>query len=729
MTPQTEFQKTEPVSFDFDPNMIAPSLDGVKLDDFSSPDSSWIMQDDAYLKEPDGRTGLNPLQVRKLRDVAEADFSAASQYWDPHYRDMRTDWEFYGARDQWTQEAKLARQGRPVLTIPILGKFVKRTVAETKKNPPAVKLNPREDSDVNKAEIGMGLVRFIEDVSGAKYAYSHGLECAAVGGLGWIRGNMDLKRHTLRIDKVKDPFRYYMDPETEREDGSDARFFISRYKKTRNREITWCYEYWWKEWIGEEGRDGVFWALIEGTEVIDYGRFPGEIIPIFPVMGEDVCYDGERVLKGIVRDLTDAQRSYNYLKSQEVETIALTPKAPLIAEEGTIPKEYQRDWDNCTKNPTKVLYYRMKNRDGEDAKGKPEFLPMKADTQWMREAAIGAISDLKEVTGIYDTALGSDSKELSGKAIIAKQITADAGQFIYTEHLQMTIQQIGRWMMQVIPYVYDGQRTVRILGEDGKLRSVDLDMPMGDTTPADEQVPIDLDFTEMDISVASGNSYATRREAGVDAFQSIMQAIPNTATLIADLAVKNMDIPWAHEAAERLKAVLPPEVKAAEKAPKGFVPAAQLQQAMEMFDQAKAANMQIQQQMQARITALEAELKNQVHGRIAAERVKGEYGIAETQIREAAANEREAMKVRADVSKNAAKIQTDLIKEVGSRARDAARATSEIAVSEKDSGGTRTQVPNEGAPDGQQPGMQLAFRNPTLGDDRMTNEEMLLNLK
>lgn len=725
------FDRAPSEAFRFNPNMIAPSLSSVKLDDFTDPDESWLMQGESYLTRKDESTGLNPLQVRKLRDRAEDDFKRADSYWERHYADMRKDWEFYGGRDQWTEEAKLQRQGRPILTIPILGKFVKRIVAETKKNPPSVKLNPREDSDVNKAEIGMGLVRYIEDVSGAKYAYSHGLECAAVGGIGWIKGKMDLKRHTLRIEKVKDAFRYYMDPDAEREDGSDARYFISRFKKTKNRDITWCYEYWWKEWLDDEKADGVFWALIEGTEVVDYGRFPGEIIPIFPVIGEDVVYEGERVVKGIVRDMQDSQRIYNYLKSQEVETIALTPKAPIMAEEGTIPKEYEPDWNNCTKNPTKVLKYRATNLDGEPTKNKPEFMAMKADTQWMREAAVGAINDLKEVTGIYDTALGSDSKELSGKAIIAKQITADAGQFTYTEHLQMTIQQVGRWLMQTIPYVYAQERVIRILGEDGKLRSVNLDAPMGDNTPDELQVPIDLDFSEMDISVGSGNSYATRREAGVDAFQSIMQAIPNTATAIADLAVKNMDIPWANEAAERLHAMLPPEIKAAEKAPKGFVPAAQLQQAMEMFEQAKQANTEIQQQMQARIVALEGELKNQIQGRIAAERIKGEYGLAETQIKEFNANQREAMKVQADVEKTASKTQTELIKEVGKRAVETARATAGVfapgTASARNIPGMTERKPQPGTMDRTAP--NLSFKNATLNDDELSQTDMLMNLK
>ena len=238
---------------------------------------------------------------------------------------------------------------------------------------------------------------------------------------------------------------------------------------------------------------------------------------------------------------------------------------------------------------------------------------------------------------------------------------------------------------------------------------------------------MDLDFTEMDLSVGSGNSYATRREAGVDAFQSIMQAIPNTATAIADLAVKNMDIPWSQEAADRLHAMLPPEIKAAEKAPKGFVPAAQLQQATEIFEQTKQANMEIQQKMQARISALEAELKNQIQGRIAAERIKGEYGLAETQIKEMNANQREAMKVQADVEKTSAKIQTDLIREVGQRSRELARdANVETGVQ----AGMQNAAPQ--APSSRQgqgaPEANLTFKKPVLEDDGLTQTEMLLNL-
>ena len=176
-----------------------------------------------------------------------------------------------------------------------------------------------------------------------------------------------------------------------------------------------------------------------GLTPVSYGRFPGEIIPVIPVMGEVVRWKDNVVVKGVVRDLLDAQKSYNYLKSQEVEIIALTPKAPLMAEEGTIPKEYEKDWTNFTRNPTKVLKYRSKNLQGETTTNKPQFLQMEANTTWAQQAARESVNDLKEITGIFDTALGADRTELSGKAIIAKQLTADAGQYVFSGNLQLSV--------------------------------------------------------------------------------------------------------------------------------------------------------------------------------------------------------------------------------------------------------------------------------------------------
>lgn len=708
----------------FNSGKIAPSLVGIE-ELYRTPDESAYVDPNMERPEAAPDFKMNNGQVGELLSRARKCFDRAYSFWDLNYREMEEDMRTYAGRDMWSEEAKIQRQGRPILKFNVVKKFVKRTVGDTMKNRPGVQVSPRSESDVRKAEVGMGLVRYIEDTSNAVAAYTNGFTCSATCGIGWFRVSFSSKKRKIEVKKVVDPLYYMLDPDFEAVDGSDANWVISRTEKEKDGGKVHCYEYWWREPSEDPGVEWeVYWAVLEGNYVVDYGRFPGEIIPVIPVMGEVVRWKDEIVVKGIVRDLIDAQKTYNYLKSQEVEIIALTPKSPLIAEEGTIPKEYETDWTNYTKNPTKILKYKSTNLQGQPTQNKPEFLKMEANTSWAQASAQASVNDLKEVTGIYDTALGADRTELSGKAIIAKQITADAGQYTFTDNMQLSVKRAGECILGLLPVVMGEERAVRILGEDGKYSTVDLDRPMGDMG-GDEQEPIDLDFSDMDVSISSGTSYGTKREQALAMFQDMMQAMPQTASVVADLVVKNMDFDGAEEAARRLHAMLPPEVKASESAPKGYVPAEQLQQAVQMFEQAKKANMEIIAQKDAQIAGLEAELKNQFQSRIAAEQIKGQYKLADRQMQEAGENARKALDIQEKVESDTAKLQAQVFKDISDRASEASKVG--VVVVDPNAPAERVKKASVGAK-APEPGLDITFKEPTVSDAPMSMEDMLLNL-
>lgn len=703
----------------FDAGKVAPSLVGIESL-YRTPDESVFWDNPEAMPKDSPLFGLNDGQVGELMDRARKAYDSASSFWNENYREMEEDMRMYAARDMWSEEARNARLGRPVLQFPVLKKFVKRTVGDTMRNPPGVKISPRRDSEVRKAEIGMGLVRYIEDTSNAKEAYVKAFTDMVTCGIGWFRVTFSSRKRKIEVRKVSDPLYYMLDPDSENTDGSDANFVISRTEKIKHDMHMSCYEYWWRERSEEPGVEWeVYWAIIEGNELVDYGRFPGEIIPVIPVMGEVVRWKDNVVVKGVVRDLLDAQKSYNYLKSQEVEIIALTPKAPLMAEEGTIPKEYEKDWTNFTRNPTKVLKYRSKNLQGETTTNKPQFLQMEANTTWAQQAARESVNDLKEITGIFDTALGADRTELSGKAIIAKQLTADAGQYVFSGNLQLSVKRAGECIVGMIPIVMGEERSVMILGEDGSREQVDLNMPMG-PMGGDVQEPIDLDFSDMDVSIGSGMSFSTKREQALSMFQDMMQAMPQTATLVADLVVKNMDFDGAETASRRLYEMLPQQIKDMDKSPMGYVPQSQLQQAIQMFEQAKQVNMQLMAQKDAQIAALEAELKNQFQSRIAAEQIKGQYKLADTQLKEQGENARKALEIQEKAESDTAKIQQQVFKDISDRAEKAAKVvvvdSSDPARKIKDA----SEVP--------EPSLDIEFKKPTVAELPMTTEDMLLNL-
>lgn len=577
--------------------------------------------------------GLSETERQKIVKKAVKASKEAHTYWDEIYDLMEQDWGMYSGLGQWTEEAKAARANRPRLTLNHLPKFVRHGVAETKKNPPGITLSPRESGDKMKADMGMGIIRYIEDSCGAKYIYANAMEHAYIGGLGWIRGTFDDKKILLK--KVKDCFSFMVDPDSEETDGSDAKYFIAHSKKKDGKKQIDCYEFWWKD------EDEVKWAIIEGNNICDYGIFPGEIIPIFPVYGDDMQYRDTRILKGVIRDLTDAQRSYNYVKSQEIETVALTPKSPIIAREGTL-QGYEQDWKRASKTPVDILY-----TTGKDLEGNPAPDPVFANTNpsiaWAPQITQGAVADLREISGVYDTSLGATSQEASGKAIIAKQQTSDASQYTYSEHLQATIQRIGKWMVGMIQPIMGEMDVVRVLGEDGKQSIVQLNQPMKDPQTG-EQIFVDLDFGDMDISISSGEAYATRREAGSQAIQDIMQAIPASAQFIADIAVRNLDLPGAEEAADRLKRMLPPELQ--DKQETQGVPQVIVDQMMQQSQTAMQQSQQIIEGLKRQVYALQVEVQNGTQAAMATEQIKSQTQMAVAQIKESGANERKMADIR-----------------------------------------------------------------------------------
>lgn len=560
----------------------------------SNPDLAFDKMEDDEEKDENGLTGSERAKIIK---EAQRRYQEAEAYWSDQYEEMFTDWEFFdGTQDrQWSERMLNKRKGKPVRTINQLPKFVARIVAETRKTPPSIKLNPRESGDKLKAQIGSGLIRYIEDVSGAKFVYSQALQHATIGGFGWFRATFTEAGRIL-IKGVKDPFMWLMDPNAEEADGSDSSYFIRKYSKnTGERKKKACYEYWWADGEQDDNDRKVYWAIIEGGVVVEYGEFPSRIIPIFPVIPKDLSYRGERTVKGLVRDLRDPQANYNFNKSSQEETMAMTPKPFVMAEVGTIPAELYPDWRRAGIN---LVEYQAKNASNTQAIP-PNLAPLSSGAlQYVDSAVNSSMQDMREVSGIYDSALGAPTQELSGKAILAKAQSADNGQFEYTEALQRSMAQLGKCLLHMIKPVMGDAGSIRILGEDGVMSMIDLGVPQIDPITG-KPVEIDLDFSEMDLSVSSGLAYATRREAASQTFQDIIKALPETGIVLADLAVGNIDAAGAEEGARRLKALFESQYPQMKEMKVGEqMPADQLQQQLMVGQQQIQTLTQQLQQLQ-----------------------------------------------------------------------------------------------------------------------------------
>lgn len=291
------------------------------------------------------------------------------------------------------------------------------------------------------------------------------------------------------------------------------------------------------------------------AEVLEENEWPGLHIPIVPVIGEEV-YIGRTVYRhGVVRYAKEPQRMLNYYASAETEVIALQPKAPWIGSEKQFSSHYDI-WETANTENHPFLEYTPDPLAG----GPPQRVAPPVASQAIMLGKQQASEKMRAVVGIYDASLGARSNETSGVAIRRRDAQADTGTFVYHANFSMAIQRTGQIIVDLAPHIYDSYRMIRIIGDDGKHDTAEINKPT--LRDGMEIVQNDITAGSYDVVTVAGPSYATRREESAEAMTAFMQAVPGAGAVLGDIYAKMQDWPDAQEIGERLETILPPAIKA-----------------------------------------------------------------------------------------------------------------------------------------------------------------------
>ena len=525
----------------------------------------------------------------------------------------------FRAGEQWPENIKQEREDddRPVITINLMGRFIRQVTGDIRINKPSIKVRPASGAASRKiAKVFTGAIRSIEQNSNAQNAYITAADGSATCGIGHFRIitqylDDDSFEQEIRIKRIRNPFAVYWDPAAEELNKSDARWafvtermqladFKAKYPNASTADFTaenidtvqwWdgetvrIAEYWVKEDVkGEIGLmpDGsvvditkmksadieklglkrrrkvnghkVVRYIINGTQVLEGpGEWPGKYIPIIPVVGEEIFVGDRLVRHGLVRFAKDAQRLYNYSRTMMAEASALAPKAPWILTAAQIEGQ-KPAWEGANRgNPAYLIY----TPDPLPHVPPPmRTAPAQVSTAQLQETIISA-QDMKSVTGIEDANLGAKGNETSGKAIALRQREGDVGSFVYTDNLSKSIAYAGDILVDLIPRVYDSERILRILGEDGKEEFIPINVEF-ENKDGEVELLNDLTVGRYDVEVITGPSYSTKRMEASDSMMAFVEAVPSAAAVISDLIAENMDWPGADVIADRLRKTLPP---------------------------------------------------------------------------------------------------------------------------------------------------------------------------
>jgi hypothetical protein len=539
---------------------------------------------------------------------------------------------------------------------------------DQRQNRPAPKIRPVDDhADPETAEILQGVLRNIMDNSSADIAIDTAFESATEIGFGYFRVITDYEDplsfdQEIIVKRIRNQFTVYLDPYAQEPDGSDAKwgFVVEELTKEEFEQsypkadpVDWetasqgdtgwvsddsirVAEYFYIENEDveivklsngaivkadqlEEFRDlvpenvtvidtrtstvpKVKWCKLTAAEILEENEWAGKYIPIIPVYGEEVELDGEIIRSGMVRPAMDAQRAYNFAASAFIERVALSPKAPFIAAAGQI-ENYENEWADANTSNIPVLRYDPVTIDGVLAPAPQRQMAADVPQGWLGVMQTSE-HDIQASLGMYNTSVGEQGNEISGRAILSKQKKSDAANAHYAQNLGRSIRHLGRIIVDLIPKIYDTKRVLRILGEDGEPQSVQFNpyqeesvRSMTDHEGREVGKIYNPSIGKYDVAITVGASYATKRQEAAEAMLSITSAYPQLMSIAGDLLVKNMDWPEADQLSDRLRRTIPAELLDDDE--NAIPPQVQavMKQSADMIEQLQAQNAFLTQQL------------------------------------------------------------------------------------------------------------------------------------
>lgn len=365
------------------------------------------------------------------------------------------------------------------------------------------------------------------------------------------------------------------------------------------------------------------WCLINADEILDSTTWPGDEIPVICVKGEEIWINGERKIKGAVKDAIDSQRVYNFNYSIMAEAIAMAPRTPWVL----TPKQIEgfehlwRDANNST------LAYLLYNPD--PAAPPPDRTNLEPAIQASIAAMNQADQAMKTVFGMFGAMIGdAGSQQEAYKTVIARQQQSHTTTYHFYDNLAKAVEQAGHILIDAIPVFYSDERKVQLIKLNGEASS----QPINNGEPQRN-----ITKGQYGVEVETGPSYSTRRQDSVVHMLAFQEANPQIP--LGDIIADESDWPGAKRIAARIRLTLPPNIQQAEQAagvvdPK--VAVQQLSQQLNAITQQVQTDQQTMQQLTDQLKAAD-ELVKQQHQEIliskAEARLKLEQSSQENQIK------------------------------------------------------------------------------------------------
>lgn len=290
----------------------------------------------------------------------------------------------------------------------------------------------------------------------------------------------------------------------------------------------------------------MFYRAIQ-DKILERSEWDGKVLPIIFMAGILKWVQGKERTYGLIHWMRDAQRAYNYARSEYIYRLQLTRYEKFLVTKENVAG-YEENWKNAYRAKSALVYNR--GVDGEV----PQVIsppPIGADLQLEMNRSL---QDLQQIPGRFDPNLGAQGNEVSGIAIATRQGAGNLNIKEFFDNASKAIESGARAVLNLIPKVYDSQRNVTLLGKNGQQETVEINSTKQNRLE-------DLFFT---VKVTMGSSFAIQQSENVEKLITLVQSNPQLANLVSDLIVKNLDLQHGPQLVERIQRWNIPQIAATE---------------------------------------------------------------------------------------------------------------------------------------------------------------------
>lgn len=228
---------------------------------------------------------------------------------------------------------------------------------------------------------------------------------------------------------------------------------------------------------------------------------------------------------GMVRNLLSPQEQLNKIASQELHIVNTTANSGWMVESGSLVGMTADDLEEHGAQTGLVVEYNRGSQPPQ--KIQPNQIPTGLD-----RIAQKAALNIKTISGINDSMLGSDSAEVSGVAIQAKQNRGAIMIQVPLDNLRKARQYLAEKILECVQTFYTEQRVVQVTNEEDPAKPREP-MVINEMTP-EGRIVNDITLGEYDVVVATAparDSFDETQFAEALNLRQVGVAIPDDAII------------------------------------------------------------------------------------------------------------------------------------------------------------------------------------------------------